>query len=156
MRSYDVQVQQLASVPLAVLQRQVRASELARVVPEGCGQVWNAVRAQQAKAGRHVAISWDGSIRLEVGVELLGPFTEDGTVVCSATPAGAVAWATHLGPYPSLHVAHDAIRSFCDSNHHRLAGPSWEIYGHWLAEWDANPSRIRTDVFYLLAETVCG
>jgi hypothetical protein len=27
--------------------------------------VWNAVRAQQARAGRHVAIYWDGGIRLE-------------------------------------------------------------------------------------------
>ena len=150
MASSAVQVQQLERVPVAVIQRQVRASELSRVVPEGCGLVWNAIRAQQAKAGRHVAIYWDGSIRLEVGVELLGPFTEDGTVVCSATPAGAVAWTTHLGPYQSLHVAHDAIRRFCDANHHRLAGPSWEFYGHWLPEWNAVPSQIRTDVFYLL------
>jgi len=150
MASSAVQVQQMERVSVAVIQRQVRASELARVVPEGCGVVWNAVRAQQAKAGRHVAIYWDGSIRLEVGVELLGPFTEDGTVVCSATPAGVVAWATHQGPYQALHLTHDAIRSFCDANHHRLAGPSWEIYGHWLPEWNASPSQIRTDVFYLL------
>jgi len=152
MPSSAVQVQRLESVPVAVIQRQVRASELSRVVPEGCGLVWNAVRAQQTKAGRHVAIYWDGSIRLEVGVELQGPFTDDGTVVHSATPAGTVAWATHLGPYQQLHVAHDAVRTFCASNHHRLAGPSWEIYGHWLPEWDADPSRIRTDVFYLLSD----
>ena len=69
MPSSAVRVQRFESIPVAVIQRQVRASELARVVPEGCGVVWNAVRAQQAKAGRHVAIYWDGSIRLEVGVE---------------------------------------------------------------------------------------
>ena len=153
MPSSAVQVQRLESVPVAVIRRQVRASELARVVPEGCGIVWNAVRAQHGKAGRHVAIYWDGSIRFEVGVELLGPFTEDGTVARSATPAGSVAWATHLGPYQALHAAHDAIRRFCDANHHPLAGPSWEIYGHWLPEWDTNPAQIRTDVFYLLLET---
>src|SRR5438132_12458479 len=87
--SYDVQLQQLDRVPLAVIRRQSGASELARVVPECCGLVWNAVRAQQVRASRHVAIYWDCNIRLEVGVELDGPFAEHGEVVHSATPAGA-------------------------------------------------------------------
>ena len=51
------------------------------------------MRAQQERAGRHVAIYWDGSIRLEVGMELYGAFSEEGEVVRSATPAGPVAWA---------------------------------------------------------------
>src|SRR5262245_4709253 len=51
-----VQIQRLESVPLAVIRRQARASELARLVPECCGLVWEAVRAQRVKAGRHVAI----------------------------------------------------------------------------------------------------
>src|SRR5262249_28096352 len=58
-----VQFDQLVSVPLAVIRRQASVSELSRVVPQCCGLVWNAVRAQQARAGRHVAIYWDGSIR---------------------------------------------------------------------------------------------
>jgi effector-binding domain-containing protein len=150
MTSYAVQFQRLSSVPLAVIRRQARASELARVVPECCGLVWNAVRAQQARGGRHVAIYWDGGIRLEVGVELHGPFAEQGEVVRSATPAGAVASAAHFGPYGGLAAAHDAVRGWCRANNHRLAGPSWEIYDHWQPEWNADPSQIRTDVYYLL------
>ena len=147
-----VQLQRLDSVPLAVIRRQASASELSRLVPECCGLVWNAVRAQQLKGGRHVAIYWDGSIRLEVGVELYGPFAEHGEVVRSATPAGAVASATHFGPYGGLGAAHDAVRRWCQANNHRLAGPSWEIYGHWQPEWNADPSQIRTDVYYLLSD----
>jgi effector-binding domain-containing protein len=150
--SYAVQLQRLDSVPLAVIGRQASASELARVVPECCGLVWDAVRAQQARAGRHVAIYWDGSIRLEVGVELHGPFAEQGNVVRSATPAGAVASATHFGPYGDLGAAHDAILRWGKANNRRLAGPNWEIYGHWQPEWNADPSRIRTDVCYLLSD----
>ena len=146
-----VQLQRLESVPLAVIRRQAKASELSRVVPECCGLVWNALRAQQARAGRNVAVYWDAAIRLEVGVELLGPFAERGEVVCSATPAGMVASATHFGPYGGLGAAHDAVRRWCSANTHRLAGPSWEIYGHWQPEWNADPSRIRTDVYHLLA-----
>src|SRR5215468_7341279 len=74
--SAAVQFEHLDGVPLAVIRRQASASELSRVVPECCGLVWNAVRAQQAQGGRHVALYWDGSIRLEVGVELHGSFTE--------------------------------------------------------------------------------
>jgi len=150
MTSGAVQLQQLNSVPLAVIRRRASAAELSRVVPECCGLVWNAVRAQQAQGGRHVAIYWDGSIRLEVGVELLGPFTEHGEVVRSATPAGMVASATHFGPYGGLGAAHDAVRRWCTANNHSLSGPNWEIYGHWQSEWNTNPSQIRTDVYYLL------
>ena len=130
------------------MRRQANAAELSRVVPECCGLVWNAVRAQEARAGRHVALYWDASIRLEVGVELLGPFVETGDVVRSATPAGTVAWTTHLGPYSGLGAAHDAVRHWCRANNWRLAVPSWEIYGHWRREWDDDPSQIRTDVFH--------
>jgi effector-binding domain-containing protein len=152
MTTYDVQVQRLESVPLAVIRRQASQAELARIVPECCGLVWNEVRAQQARAGRHVAIYWDGSIRLEVGVELHGPFAAHGDVVHSAIPSGAVASTTHFGPYGGLGAAHDAVCRWCKANGHRLAGPNWEIYGHWLDEWNADPSRIRTDVYYLLSD----
>lgn len=150
MTAFAVQVQQLNSIPLAVIRRQARSSELSRVVPECCGLVWNALRAHQAKGGRHVAVYWDRSIRLEVGVELTGPFVEQGEVVRSATPAGTVASTTYLGPYTGLASAHEAIRSWCAANNHDLAGPNWEIYGHWRPEWNAKPSLIRTDVYYLL------
>jgi len=150
MTSYAIQVQRLESVPLAVIRRQAKPADLSRLVPECCGRVWEAMRAQKVKAGRHVAIYWDGSIRLEVGVEVQSPFSEQGEVVRAATPAGTVASTTHLGPYAGLGAAHDAIHQWCRANNHRLAGPSWEIYGHWDPEWDADPSRIRTDVYYLL------
>jgi effector-binding domain-containing protein len=150
MSNYHVHVQQLESIPVAVLRRHARPGELSRVVPECCGLVWSAVRAQHAKGGRHIAIYWDESIRLEVGVELEGPFREDGEVVLSATPAGTVGWVTHLGPYQGLGAAHQAIHDWAKGGNNRLAGPKWEIYGHWKKEWDADPSQIRTDVFYLV------
>ena len=150
MTSPAVQSDQLDSVPLAVIRCVTSASELSRVVPQSCGLVWNAVRAQQAQAGRHVAIYWDCSIRLEVGVELYGPFADEGEVVRSATPAGLVAWTTHFGPYSGLGAAHDAVRQWCRANKRKLAGQNWEIYGHWQSDWNTNPSQIRTDVYYLL------
>lgn len=147
-----VRVEYREAGPVAVVRRQADPAELAALVPECCGIVWQAVKAQKAAAGRHVAIYRDASIHVEVGVELLGPFDDDGEVVRSATPAGTVASITHLGPYGGLGAAHDAVRRWCEAHRHRLAGPSWEIYGHWRPEWDADPSAIRTDVCYLLAD----
>ena len=150
MTPYTVHCERLDSIPLAVVRRQARQSELPRIVPECCGLVWNALKAQQIRGGRHVAVYWDESIRLDIGVELSVPFAEQDGLVRSATPAGNVAWVTHLGLYGGLDAAHEAIRHWCTAHNHRLAGPSWEIYGHWLREWDSDPSQIRTDVFYLL------
>jgi effector-binding domain-containing protein len=107
-------------------------------------------QARQVKAGRHVAVYWDGQITLEVGVELLGPFDGYADVVRSDTPAGMTASTTHFGPYNTLGAAHQAICQWCDAQGVQRAGPSWEIYGHWQREWDQDASRIRTDVFYLI------
>ena len=153
MTAGQIQIQRRGDIPLAVIRRTVRRSELSRVVPECCGLVWQAVRAQQTRAGRHVALYWDDAIRLEVGVELLGPFVEQGEVVCSAAPGGVIASTVHFGPYSQLGAAHEAIRQWCEAQNHKFAGPSWEIYGHWQDEWDRNPSLIRTDVHYLLRDS---
>lgn len=146
----SVRLRQSASIPLAVIRGTVRRPDLSRIVPEWCGLVWTAVRAQQTKAGRHVALYWDDSVQLEVGVELLGPFIDRGDVVCSATPAGLVASVTHLGPYLGLGAAHEAVRAWTNEHGHHRVGPWWEIYGHWQPEWSVDPSRIRTDVCYLV------
>ncbi len=147
----EVQVIQSGSIPLAVVRRQARASELATAIPEGCGVVWSFVRARQLRAGRNVAVYWDGTIRLEVGVEMIESFPDGGDVVRSATPAGRAASVVHFGPYNQLGVAHQAIRDWCSAHNLQLAGPNWEVYGHWQNDWNADPSRIRTDVFYQLA-----
>ncbi len=151
MPPYEVQLTQVSSIPVAVVRRQAHASALSRLVPEGCGLVWSFLRSKQLKGGRNVAIYWDGSIRLEVGVECDQPVPDGGEIVLSATPAGPAATVTHFGPYQRLGAAHDAIHQWCAAHQQRLAGPSWEIYGHWESDWDRDPSRIRTDIFYLLA-----
>jgi effector-binding domain-containing protein len=148
---YQVKLEQLGSRPLAVVRRRAGSRDLAKVVPEACGQVWNVVRSQKI-AGRHVALYLDCEINLEVGVEVETPFAGHGEVVGSATPAGAVASAVHFGPYDRLHEAHEAIRQWCADHGYTPAGPSWEVYGHWVDEWNSDPSRIRTDVFYLLKD----
>ena len=148
---YDVRLENIVGRPTAVVRRRASRQQLSRVVPEACGLVWGVVRAQQIKgAGRHVALYLDCQVNLEVGVELEAPFPGHGEVVASALPSGTVATAVHFGPYGGLHAAHQAVRDWCANHGHILAGPNWEIYGHWEDAWNTDPSKIRTDVFYLL------
>ena len=148
---YIVRLEQLASRPLAVVRQCAKPHELSKVVPEACGTVWSVVRAQQVPgAGRHVAVYLDDVINLDVGVELDAAFVGHGEVVGSATPSGLVATTTHYGPYGRLGEAHEAIQRWSQDSVYTRAGPQWEIYGHWKDEWNSDPSKIRTDIIYLL------
>jgi effector-binding domain-containing protein len=144
---HQVVIQRVAAQTTAVIRFRAAQSELSKVVPAACGEVWSFARAANLpRPGRHIALYLDDAINLEVGVEMPAPFVGNDRVVCSSTPAGTVATVVHMGPYNRLHEAHDAIRKWCSTNGHALAGPNWEVYGHWSDD----PAQVRTDVFYLL------
>ena len=89
---------------------------------------------------------------VEVGAEVSERFAGNDRVHCSELPAGRVVTATHFGPYARLGDAHSGIRQWCAEHGHRLSGICWEVYGHWDESWNADPSKIRTDVFHLLED----
>jgi effector-binding domain-containing protein len=152
---YNVRLENITGTrPLAVVRRRANLRDLPKIVPDACGLVWGVIRAQKiAGADRHVALYLDDQINLEVGVELDAPFAGHGDVAGSLLPAGPVATAVHFGPYNKLAEAHQAIRDWCLNHGYTLAGPNWEIYGHWDNAWNTDPSKIHTDVFYLLKTT---
>ncbi len=152
---YTVHLESFPGCSLAIVRRSASIPQLSKVIPDACGQVWTALSSQKIPgAGRHVAVYLDNDINLEIGVELQSPLVAPiGDVLPSSLPAGTVATTTHLGPYHLLGQAHDAIHQWCKSHGHQLIRPCWETYGHWLDEWNQDPSKIRTDVFYLLKPT---
>ena len=151
--SYDVALSRSEAIHTAVIRGRVRPRELAQFVPAACGEVWAFIRdAGLPRPGRHVALYLDAQGGVEVGAEVSEPFAGNDRVQCSRLPAGRVATAVHFGPYARLSEAHAAIRQWCAGHGHRLSGVSWEIYGHWEESWNADPSKIRTDVFHLLED----
>src|SRR5258708_3848432 len=101
--SSGVTVEQVDPQPIAAVRFRASKADLAKVIPDACGKVRAFIRANNiAGAGRHVAVCLDGAINIECGVELAGAFISDGVVVASATPAGFVAHAAHVGPYQGL------------------------------------------------------
>jgi effector-binding domain-containing protein len=144
---YQVRVHPVASQLTAVVRCRATVAELAQVIPQACGEVWAFLRsAHLPRPGRNLALYLDCEMNIECGVEVFQPFAGNDRIICSSTPAGVVATAAHLGPYARLGEAHTAVLRWCAEHGHVLAGPSWEVYGHWTDD----PAQLRTAIFYLL------
>jgi effector-binding domain-containing protein len=145
---YDVKIENAVPHRIAVVRRLTSADQLSSVVPAACGEVWNFIRLNSiAHTGINACIYFDSLINMECGVLITQPFESSSEVFCKSTPGGLAASTAHFGPYHRLGSAHQAIMDWCRANGRALAGPSWEIYGHWTDD----EATLRTDVSYLLA-----
>ena len=152
--TYHIELTQAKPILTAVIRERVPVRELSKFVPAACGEVWSFIKtAGLPRPGRHVALYLDdGSV--EVGAEVSEPFTGNDRIHCSQLPEGQVVTTTHFGPYERLGDAHRAICQWCIDQGRELTGIFWEIYGHWDSSWNADPSKIRTDVFHLLYDEI--
>ena len=132
-------------------------------VPKGrVGQEFGRHLEQVYAAGRAGTVQLDGQnvfiyrgatgnmLAVDFCVGAKAPFAAAGAVTPLETPHGPVAMTTHVGDYGRLGEAHAAILDRCRAQGRTLAGPSWEVYGHW----DPDPAKLRTEVYYLLAAAV--
>ena len=148
---YTVTVARAAARPLAGVRARLPIGSVSRRFREFLDQVYAAKRAGAVELdGQNIFVySGDANGEFDVifGVGTKKPFARTGDVEYLATPAGDAASATHWGDYSGLGAAHNAITSWVNANGRALAGPRWEVYGHWSDD----PAKVRTDVFYLLA-----
>jgi len=148
----EIKVSDAEPILTAVIRSHVEPRALSKFVPAACGEVWSFIRsAGLPRPGRHVALYLDPGL-VEIGAEVSERFTGNDRVHCSQLPAGRVATAVHFGPYADLATTHSEVRQWCNVHGRRLSGIYWEIYGHWDESWNADPSKIRTDVFHLLED----
>lgn len=101
-RAPGVHLAHAEPIPLAVVRRRARRSELSAVVPQACGFVWEFLRSHELRGGRNVAVYLNGAIDIEVGVEFAHAIPEHAQVVRSSTPAALTASTIHYGPYQAL------------------------------------------------------
>jgi effector-binding domain-containing protein len=99
-----------------------------------------------AELWQNVMLYKDDRPDIEVGVLVSESFQPEERVIASELPGGEVATATHRGDYAQLGVTHDAVRDHVAAHKRELAGPRWEIYGHWRPD----PTELETEVFWLL------
>ena len=152
MSSTSVQVREVIAAPRAVAGVRARVA-FGRVGAEFkpyLDQVYAAARTGAvALDGQNIFIyrsAVDGYLTVDFCVGVTAPFSAVGAVVPLETPSGPAAMTTHVGDYGGLPGANAALREWCRANGRAIAGPSWEVYGHW----NADPAKLRTDIYYLL------
>jgi effector-binding domain-containing protein len=144
---YKVEIREVKPQLLAVARGTAYRADLVKTMLGLMSTSWEYIRASGIKAGHNVAVySGPEPLKIEAGAEVFEPFEGDGKVVCSATPGGWAATATHIGPYHLMSGAYSAIHQWSRENGRTLIGPSWEVYGHWTED----ESKLRTDIYYLL------
>jgi effector-binding domain-containing protein len=145
--AYEVQVIEVAPRRLASIAGHAPFNNLAPTIMELLDGVWAFLRANNVTATGHNVIQYGATGLKEVGVEVSGEIPAGERVKASSTPAGRVATTVHWGSYDGLGAASRTVVDWCAANGHQLSGESWEVYG----DWSDNPSKLRTDVFFLLA-----
>jgi len=139
---YVVEARQVAAQPIAVVRGRTPRASLSRSIRALFDAFYGSFTGT---AGLNIVYypgaCADGELDIECGVQV-----ESGGN--SQTPAGLAATTVYFGPYDRMGPAHEAIHQWCRDQGRVLSGPSWEVYGHWSDD----PSQLRTDIFYLLAE----
>ena len=147
----------MPGVSLVTVESQVIAAVRERIAVRDVGPrfrefldpVWEFVRGAGLVTNHNVFVyHWDDGAPplVEFGVQVDRVFDDHGVIVCSRTPAGTVATATHVGPYSELGVTHEAVQRWCREHECATAPVNWEVYG----DWDEDPAKLETDVFQLL------
>jgi effector-binding domain-containing protein len=147
--TYDVSIRSMPPRAIACVRATMPGAKVASSFGAHLNQIYDLAKAGGVSLdGQNVFVyrqNPSGELDVEFGVGLASPFDGAGSVVQSETPSGEAATTTHWRDY-ALGDAHAAIVSWCRANGRRLAGPSWEVYGHWSDD----PSKVRTDIYYLL------
>ena len=149
---HDVTLQDAPPRGIAAVRARVPASRVSALFGGYLDQVYAASRAGAVQLdGQNIFVYRDvvgapDQLDVDFGVGTAAPFAPSGNVAFTVTPSGRVATTTHLGDYRGLGAAHAAVIAWCRSHDLALAGPRWEVYGHWR-EGEVP----RTDVYYLIA-----
>ena len=147
---YEVREVTVAARPLAGVHATVRRGRVGQEFGRHLDQVYAAARTGAVKLdGQNVFVYRAANadeLTVDFCVGVTAPFVAVGTVLPLETPSGVAAMVSHRGDYGRLGEANAAIIAWCTANNRKCAGPSWEVYGHW----DADPSKLHTEVYYLL------
>ena len=149
--AYDVTLEHASPRGMATVRARIPAAQVGAHFRTYLDQVYAAGRAGALQLdGQNIFVYREvegtpDQLDAEFGVGSAAPFVAAGSVVYGVTPSGEVATTTHWGDYGALGNAHAALVAWCRAHDLSLAGPRWEVYGHWRE--GAIP---RTDIYYLV------
>src|SRR3989442_15114504 len=107
---YDVQIHQVPQQTFAAVCGRANAQNIADRIIALLSEVWDFLKDTGVRhTGHNVVLYWnelgkelfftEDGVPIEVGVQVVTPFTSTGHVMGSAIPGGRVATVGHMGPY---------------------------------------------------------
>lgn len=155
--AHQVRLENVAARPLAAISTTARPVQLGPAIIATLDKIWPMLRDQGARTGHNVVIYrglTEGSLMIDVGVEVFGNVAVNDETRLIGTPSGEVATIAHFGEYSQMDPAYKALERWCADNERRRTGVSWEVYG----DWEDDPAKRRTDIYFgleSLAASVC-
>jgi effector-binding domain-containing protein len=115
------------------------------------GECLRGGRATMTSMPMSVYLSWrDSDCDMAARGQVDGNVTPGEDCEWFDLPGGPHAFASHLGPYDTLHETHAAIQNWCSSRGLKLTGPCWEAYATDPGV-EPDSSKWQTDVHYPVA-----
>ena len=144
--THQVRMENAAARPLAAISTTASPDRLGAVIIATLDRIWPALRSQGVRTGHNVVIYrglTEGSLAIDVGVEVFGDVAANGEIRPTGTPSGEAATVAHFGEYSQMDPAYKALELWCADNDRQRTGVSWEVYG----DWDDDPAKRRTDIY---------
>ena len=152
--TYDVELQQIASQPVAVVRFEVAPDQLSAKLAEVLPAVYTYLAESGIEPGmpvsRYYSVS-DDVLDMEAGMPVPEPVTGRGDIVGAELPGGSVAMTWHTGPYDQLDKAHQALTEWATSHDRQPVEGLWEIYVTDPGQ-EPDPNRWKTQVFLPLSD----
>ena len=145
--AYNIEVKQMPARYLAVVKFRAGTSNMGQHM----GEAFGAVSAYLASMGQHPAgpplaqyepagDEFDTAAGFPVGAAVVG----DGHVVPVEVPAGDFVETEHVGPYPKLGQAYEALQTWLKANGRETNGQL--SYEQYLSDFSTPPAELRTIV----------
>lgn len=128
--SYDIQVEERATTPIASVRKEIDQSEIGRWIDEAVGRIFPALGAAGVVPSGPMVCryhTWrDGRTLCEVGIPVQGS-VPDG-IDASELPGGRSATVVHVGQYDDLSKAYDALSAWMEESDESAGVGPYEIY----------------------------
>jgi effector-binding domain-containing protein len=148
---YRVSIETVRPRPIAAVRARMPIDRVPMQFAQHLNRVYDASRKGDISVDGQNIFVYRGTtddVEIEFGVGTTKRFPPIGAVTYSETPGGIVATTVHWGEYSALGDAYAAVVSWCKEQGRVLAGPRWEVYGHW----NDDPAQRRTDIYMLLID----
>jgi len=129
---YRCEVVERAAQPTLAVRTRTPIERLAQVVGQAYGEVWQYASQLGLQPSGAPYVAYYNMDMKDLDIEIGFPYERElpgkGNVAAGAIPGGKAATCLHVGPYPELGKAYEALHAWMAANGHTPTGVAYEIY----------------------------